>query len=136
MNTNTIRRITAAATLTIAPLLVALGTATVSHADTTAPSPVNTVRTDGPNSIHDQGQHTHFLVNGGPADTMASYKSALEAGGWNLTVSNSGRGGATYVGTNGSAYGVFTGGGWGTTTDINTCTWPTKPANTNCGDRN
>jgi hypothetical protein len=31
---------------------------------------------------------------------------------------------------------VFTGGGYGSTTDIQACTWPTKPSNTNCGQNN
>ena len=37
MNTNIFRRIATAATLTVAPVLIALGAATVAHADTDAP---------------------------------------------------------------------------------------------------
>jgi hypothetical protein len=64
---------------------------------------------------------------------MDSYKTALGGKGWSLTVENSGGGGATYTGTNGAAYGVFSGGGYGSTTDINACAWPSKPSDTNCG---
>jgi hypothetical protein len=56
-----------------------------------------------------------------------------------VTVQNSGGGGggggATYTGTNGNAYGVFTGGGYGSTTDVEACAWPVKPSNTDCGKR-
>jgi len=68
---------------------------------------------------------------------MNTYKSTLESRGWTLTLQKSGGshgGGATLVGTNGTAYGIFTGGGYGHTTDISACAWPTKPADTNCGD--
>jgi hypothetical protein len=104
------------------------------------PTPANNQRTDGPDSIHDNGIHTHFLVNGSPAPIMDAYKTVLEGKGWSLTVENSGAGpaggGATYTGTNGNAYGVFTGGGFGSTTDVDTCAWPSKPSNTNCGHDN
>ncbi len=39
----------------------------------------------------------------------------------------------TYTGTNGDAYGVFVGGGYGSKTDVNSCVWPTKPSKANCG---
>lgn len=124
-------------------------TTTVSQATSTAPAgtdlrsliptPVNTTRTDGPDSIHDNGIHLHFLVNGSPTDAMNAYKSALESKSWSVTVQNSGGGGggggATYTGTNSNAYGVFTGGGYGGTTDINACAWPSQPADTSCGGR-
>lgn len=101
-------------------------------------TPQNSQRTDGPDSIHDSGIHMHFLVNGAPVEVMDAYKAALESKGWTLTVENSGGhgggGGATYTGTNGTSYGVFTGGGYGNTTDVNSCAWPSKPANTNCGE--
>jgi hypothetical protein len=117
-------------------------TATGASADLPSliPTPTNTQRTDGPDAIHDNGTHLHFLVNGTPSDAMAAYKTALEGKGWTVTVQNSGGnqggGGATYTGTNGSAYGVFTGGGYGNNTDINACAWQSKPSDTNCGDRN
>lgn len=84
----------------------------------------------------------HFAVNGAPEATMDSYKTDLEAKGWSVTVrsagggeSTAGRGGgAVYTGTNNDAYGVFSGGGYGSTTDIEACVWPTKPSNTDCAD--
>jgi hypothetical protein len=104
------------------------------------PTPANNQRTDGPDPVQDNGIHTHFLVNGSPKPVMDAYKTALEGKGWSLTVENSGAGpaggGATYTGTNGNAYGVFTGGGFGSTTDVDTCAWPSKPSNTNCGHDN
>ena len=100
-------------------------------------APANAQRTDGPDSIHDNGIHLHYLVNGSPNDVMNGYKGALQGKGWAVTVQNSGGGGggggATYTGTNGNAYGVFTGGGYGGTTDVDACAWPTKPSNTDCG---
>lgn len=102
-------------------------------------APANTQRTDGRDAIHDSGVHKHFLVNGSPIDVMNSYKSALESNGWTVTVADSGGGrgggGATLTGTHGSTYGVFAGGGYGNTTDVKACAWPSKPASTNCGDR-
>lgn len=102
------------------------------------PTPANTVRSDGPDSINDNGIRTHFEVNGSPQSVMDSYKSALEGKGWSLSVENAGGGGggggATYRGTNGDAYGVFIGGGYGGTTDINACAWPSKPSHAHCGD--
>ncbi len=104
------------------------------------PTPANTRQTDGPDSIAQNGIHEHFEVSGSPQGVMDSYKAALEGKGWSLTVESSGGGGggggATYSGDNGDAYGVFTGGGYGDTTDIQACVWPSKPSNTNCGDDN
>lgn len=101
------------------------------------PTPANTARTDGPDGVQNNGTHLHFLVNGSPTDVMGAYKTALEGQGWSVTVESSGGGGggggATYTGTNGNAYGVFTGGGYGGTTDIDACAWPSKPAKPNCG---
>ncbi|GLE52568.1 hypothetical protein ATCCBAA256_21310 [Mycobacterium montefiorense] len=101
------------------------------------PTPANTQRTDGPDSIADNGIHLHFLVNGSPSDAMGGYKAALEGASWAVTVVSSGGGGegggATYTGTNGNSYGVFSGGGYGSTTDIDACAWPAKPANPDCG---
>ena len=115
------------------------GPATSGSADLSSliPTPAGSQRTDGPDAVHDGGTHKHFLVSGAPADVMNAYKGALEGGGWAVTVENSGGGGggggATYTGTNGGAYGVFVGGGYGGTTDVDACVWPSKPADTNCG---
>jgi hypothetical protein len=101
------------------------------------PTPANTQRADGPTSIPDSGIHMHFLVNGGGTDVLNTYKTALEGKGWAVTVLSSGgwgpSGGATYTGTQGNTYGVFGGGGNGSTTDVSACAWPSKPANPNCG---
>lgn len=124
-------------------------TTTVSQATTTTnaptdlrsliPTPAATQRTDGPHNIADNGIHLHFLVNGAPNDVMAGYQSALEGASWVVTVESSGGhgggGGATYTGTNGNSYGVFSGGGYGATTDIDACAWPAKPAHPECGHR-
>jgi hypothetical protein len=125
-------------------------TTTVSQATTTTsagtdlksliPTPPNTTRTDGPEAIHDNGIQLHFLVNGSPTDVMSAYKTALEGMSWSVTVQSSGGGGggggATYTGTNGNTYGVFTGGGYGGTTDVDACAWPSQPANPDCGHGN
>ena len=102
------------------------------------PAPTGTQRTDGPNTIADNGIHLFYAVGGAPADVMNAYKSALQKGGWTVTtiVSSSGGpgggGGATYTGTHGDNYGVFDGGGRDGTTYLNICTWPTKPTEPNC----
>ena len=104
------------------------------------PAPANNQRADGPDPVGENGIHKHFLVSGAPVEVMNAYKTILEGAGWSLTVQNSGGGGggggATYTGTNGAAYGVFTGGGYGSTTDVDACAWPAKPTNTNCGQQN
>jgi len=132
-------RVLAAAAVVIG--VVAAQATTIASADpdlqSLIPAPANAQRTDGPDSIHDNGIHLHYLVNGSPNDVMNGYKGALQGKGWAVTVQNSGGGGggggATYTGTNGNAYGVFTGGGYGGTTDVDACAWPTKPSNTDCG---
>lgn len=101
------------------------------------PTPANATVTKGPDGIADDGSHLYFQVNGAPSDVMAAFKSALEGKGWALTTivssgNDGGGGGATYTGTHGDAYGVFDGGGYKTTTYIDVCTWPAKPANPNC----
>lgn len=102
------------------------------------PTPANTSRTEGPDSINENGSHTYFEVAGAPQSVMDAYKAALEAKGWSLSVENSGGGGhgggATFAGTNNGAYGVFTGGGYRDTTDIDACVWPSKPSHTHCDD--
>ncbi|SPM42151.1 hypothetical protein MNAB215_4370 [Mycobacterium numidiamassiliense] len=124
-------------------------TASVSQATTTTgantdlrpliPVPPNTARTDGPDSIGENGIRLHFLVNGAPMDVMGAYKTALQQKNWSLIVDSSsggsGGGGATYTATNGNAFGMFNGGGWGGTTDIDACAWPSKPSDTSCGHR-
>ena len=137
-STTTTTSTTAAATPTSSP--AATTTAGSADLQSLIATPANSQRTDGPDSIHDNGIHMHYQVNGSPTEVMNAYKSALEGKGWSLTVENSGGGGggggATYSGTNGNAYGVFTGGGYGSATDVNSCAWPSKPADTNCGEHN
>jgi hypothetical protein len=115
-------------------------TAGSSNLQSLIPTPSNTQRTDGPDSIPDNGVHLHFFGSGSPKDVMAAYKTALEGKGWSVTVVSSGSGGdgggATYTATQGNTYGVFSGGGSGSTTDIGACPWPSKPANPNCGNGN
>lgn len=130
----------AAATATTSASAAPETTSTASGADLQSliPTPANTSRTDGPDSINENGIHKYFKVNGSPQSVMDSYKSALESQGWSLTVENSGGGGggggATYTGTNSGAFGVFTGGGYGDTTDVDACAWPSKPSHTHCDD--
>lgn len=101
------------------------------------PAPADTQQTKGPNQIADNGIHMFYQVNGAPNDVLNAYKSALESKGWQVTTivtsaGGSSGGGATYTGTHGDAYGVFDGGGFNTSTFIDVCTWPSKPANPNC----
>jgi hypothetical protein len=100
------------------------------------PTPENSQQTKGPDTIADNGIHMYFQVNGSPTDVMNAFKTALEGKGWSLTTivtsGGGGGGGATYTGTHGDAFGVFDGGGFDTTTYIDVCSWPSKPANPNC----
>lgn len=111
---------------------------TAPQLQTLIPTPANTQRADGPNTVADNGIHMHFLVNGSAPDVLKAYKSDLEADGWSVTVVSSGgwgpSGGATYTATRGDIYGVFSGGGdSGGTSDVGACAWPSKPVNPNCG---
>ncbi len=105
------------------------------------PAPENSTLTRGPDTIADNGIHMHFQVNGAPAEVMNAYRAAADGKGWAMTTivtsGGAGGGGATYTGTQGEAWSVFDGGGFDTTTYIDVCAWPTKPANPNCtrGDR-
>jgi hypothetical protein len=114
--------------------------ATATQLQSLIPTPANTQRTDGPASIPDNGIHMHFLVNGSSTDVLDAYKTALEGKGWVVTVVSSGgwvgAGGATYTGTKGDTYGVFSGGGSASSADVSACAWPSKPANPNCGGGN
>jgi hypothetical protein len=101
------------------------------------PTPSNTQRTDGPDSIPDSGIHLHFVVNELSTDVLDAYRTVLEGKGWVVTVVSSGgwagAGGATYTATQGDTYGVFSGGGSASTVDVSACAWPSKPTNPNCG---
>lgn len=131
---------TSGTTATTATSATAAPTSASADLQSLIPTPADSQRTDGPDGIQESGVHKHFLVDGAPTDVMDAYKTALEGAGWSLVVENQGGGGggggATYTGTNDDAYGVFVGGGYGSTTDVNSCAWPTKPSNTNCGSNN
>jgi hypothetical protein len=141
-STTVTETVSASTTPTSATSTSAAGSPTAASADLQSliPTPANSQRTDGPQSIQESGTHKHFLVNGSPNEVMDAYKTALEGAGWTVAVENAGGGGggggATYTGTNGDTYGVFVGGGYGSTTDVDSCAWPTKPSNTNCGNDN
>lgn len=140
-----------AGTETTAATSPATGTSTSAAASPTVdsaslpsliPAPAGTEQTRGPDPLPDQGIHLYFLVNGAPADVMNAYKTALEGKGWSVeTIVTSGvgggGGGATYTGTQGGAYSVIDGGGFESTTFIDVCAWPSKPAEPTCkrGDR-
>jgi hypothetical protein len=103
---------------------------------TLVPTPAGTQATKGPDSIADNGIHLRFQVTGAPSDVMNAYKAALQGKGWAVTTvitsGGGGGGGATYTGTNGTAYGVFDGGGYEDKTWVDVCARPTKPADPNC----
>jgi hypothetical protein len=110
-----------------------------SHLPSLIPTPADSQQTRGPDTIADNGIHMYFKVNGSPGDVMTAYKAALEGNGWAVTdVSssggNGGGGGASYTGTQGDAYGVINGGGYGNATHIDVCAWPSKPAKPKCND--
>jgi len=135
-----LRRGMAATLLATAITATAVGLSATAHADAGIPTPAHTQRTDGPDSIPNNGVHMHFLVNGSATSVLDAYKTELEGQGWAVTVESSGgyggAGGATYTAARGDTYGVFSGGGSGSTTDVNACAWPSKPSNPNCGGGN
>lgn len=115
----------------------AAGTASGTSLQSLLPTPANNQQTKGPDSIADNGIHLYYQVDGAPTAVLDAYKAALEAKGWAVTTittsgNDGGGGGATYTGTNGDAYGVFDGGGYQSTTYLDVCAWPVKPANPNC----
>lgn len=126
----------AAAGTATTPATAATPTVDSTQLPSLIPTPADSQPAKGPDSIPDNGIHLHFQVNGSPSDVMNAYKAALEGKGWAVTTivtsAGGGGGGATYTGTNGDAYGVFDGGGFDTTTYIDACAWPSKPANPNC----
>lgn len=134
-------------TTTLAPQTTAVTTRASQAATATAvaylrsliPTPATANRTDGPDPIHDGGIRSHFFVTGLPADVMSAYKAALLRMNWTLIVDSAGGGpvggGATYTARNGNAFGVFTGGGFGSATDIDACAWPSAPADKDCARR-
>jgi hypothetical protein len=138
----------AGALLALAITATAIGLAATSYADEgpasqlqpLMPTPANTQLTDGPASIPDDGIHMHFMVNGSAPDVLGAYKTALEHKGWAVTVVSSegwgDAGSASYTATHGTTYGVFSGGGFGSRTDLHACAWPSKPSNPNCGGGN
>lgn len=113
--------------------------AAVAYLGSLIPTPATTTRTDGPDPIHDGGIRSHFFINGSPADVMRAYKAALLSTNWTLIVDSAGDGpgggGATYTARNGNVFGVFTGGCFGSTTDIHACAWPSAPADKDCARR-
>ena len=100
------------------------------------PVPADTSKKRGPDPIADNGIHQYFEVAGAPDATMNAFKTALQAKGWDVTTVGSSEhgegGGATFTGTLGAAYGVFKGGGYQSTTYIDVCAWPAKPAKPDC----
>ena len=139
-NSNTATSTTASQTITASVSQATTTTGAGPNLKSLMLTPVNTTRTDGPDSIHDNGIHLHFLVDGSPTDVMSAYKTALEGMNWSVSVVSSGGagggGGATFTGTSGNTYGVFSGGGYGGVTDVNACAWPSQPANPDCGHGN
>ncbi len=131
------------ATATTSPASTTTGTSVDSaQLPSLVPAPADTQTTKGPDSIPNNGIRLHYQVNGAPNDVLNAFKAALESKGWVVTTivtsdGPGGGGGATYTGTNGSAYGVFDGGGYNSTTYLDVCAWPEQPANPNCtrGDR-
>ncbi|WP_253867061.1 hypothetical protein [Mycobacterium asiaticum] len=148
LHNKSFQRTIAGALLATAITATAIGLAAPGYADSgdqaqlqsLIPTPANTARTDGPDAVSNNGIRMHFLVSAPATAVLDAYKTALEGKGWTVTVANSGGrgggGGATYTATRGAAYGVFTGGGFGSATDVNACAWQSKPANTNCGGDN
>ncbi|MDV3127980.1 hypothetical protein M1247_23895 [Mycobacterium sp. 21AC1] len=138
-STNSAAETTEATTTTTAPSTTSQAAAAPvdsGQLQSLIPTPANSEAT-GPDTIPNNGVHLHYKVNAAPNDAMQAYKAALTDKGWAVTTivssgGGEGGGGATFTGTHGEAYGVFDGGGFASTTFIDVCAWPTKPADPNC----
>ena len=89
-------------------------------------------------AIQGGGTHTYYtFATTDYASLVTTATTALTAAGWTVaSTGNSGYGqygGGGSTVTKGVRYATFDVGSSGTRTYMDVCVWPTKPANTNCG---
>jgi hypothetical protein len=131
-----------------APTTTAAGTPTTA-ASKTADTAVTTVTNLSPacpgsgspassDAVHGGGTHTYYtLATTDYASVVTNCNSALTAAGWTVASTGNngygryGGGGSTV--TKGARYAVFAVGSSGSRTYMDVCVWPSRPANTNCG---
>jgi predicted RNA-binding protein with PUA-like domain len=94
-------------------------------------------------AIQEGGRHRFHTSSDSPGSIVSAYEAALKSAGWNVVSSGGGGdpfglfgGGAGLTATNGSRYLKFNAGGPAGSTFIDTCVWPAKPGNDNCGQNN
>ena len=84
------------------------------------------------------GTHTHYtFATTDYASIVTACDSGLRAAGWTVTSTGGGGygqyGGGGGTATKGSVYGTFDVGSSGSGSYLDVCVWPTRPADTNCG---
>ena len=90
------------------------------------------------NAIAEGGTHWYYSFAGADYTTIVRHcTTALTSAGWTVTGTGSGGsgqyGGGGGTAVKGSTYAVFGVGSSGTTSYLDVCVWPTKPASTDCG---
>jgi hypothetical protein len=121
------------------PTTVASKTAVTSTADTTlAPACPGSGSPASSGAVQGGGTHTSYsFATTDYASIVTACDAALRAAGW--TVASTGTGGSGRYGgggstvTKGTRYATFDVGSSGARAYLDVCVWPTRPADTNCG---
>jgi hypothetical protein len=91
-------------------------------------------------AIQEGGRHFYYTSAGEPGDIVSDYGKALEAAGWEIVSSGGGgdpfglfASGAGLTATDGTRYLKLGAGGPKGQVHIDSCVWPTKPSDDDCG---
>ena len=106
------------------------------------PSPKVAATQTGTKAIGSGGTETDYSVTTAKySDLLAVCQTGMTQNGWTVTSSGGGGANSQYGGgglsaTKGSSYAAVEAGSGGSTVYLNVCVWPSKPADTNCGNNN
>ncbi len=125
----------------------AMSSTTSSAASTTSLTPycppTNVAATQtGTKAIGSGGTETDYSVTTVKySDLLAACQTGMTQNGWTVTSSGGGGANSQYGGgglsaIKGSSYAAVEAGSGGSTVYLNVCVWPSKPADTNCGNNN
>jgi len=125
----------------------AMNSTTSSAASTTSLTPycppTNVAATQtGTKAIGSGGTETDYSVTTVKySDLLAGCQTGMTQNGWTVTSSGGGGANSQYGGgglsaIKGSSYAAVEAGSGGSTVYLNVCVWPSKPADTNCGNNN
>ena len=105
--------------------------------------PTNVAATQtGTKAIGSGGTETDYSVTTVKySDLLSICQIGMTQNGWTVTSSGGGGANSQYGGgglsaTKGSSYAAVEAGSGGSTVYLNVCVWPSKPADTNCGNNN